>query len=431
MRPISGPAFERLLRSAEPAAFRQFVADLWAARGWQTTVDAEVVVATRDTSRSQRILVRHSAEPAEPAPNSDIDCLVADTSNPARLERAPPGVRVFGAADLRDMLWYGMDREAADELVRRFFGRPLTRQQTSGLSLRELIRSPATTPASASKALAVLVLVFLLASTLAGGPAGLAVHSGGTSSGSPTASDVERGATPTFRPLAPGTVNAAVLPPGIGPAGITDTRAVTGATAAALANRSYRWELTSRTTVDGVETGASRQVVTVNRPIVYAVTIHRPYGSGSGEIVEGAYADGRTHIERFVKDGGTTYCARPVPTSGSAADSYAARIEERLAWLLTARTSELTGTTTRNDTMIYRVQLSSDRWSDIEEQNTTVYIDADGVVRELRMTYTSSRSAIRKTVVVEHRLEFGVAAVPSPPWYSVARAVTDPTTESC
>lgn len=435
MRPVSGPAFERLLRSTEPAEFRRFVADLWAGRGWQTAIEGDLIVATDDTGRTQRILVRHSSGPSLTPSGTDVDYVVTDAPTRPQTTDAPfEAVRVLDPADLRNMLLYGLDRDTATELVRRHFDRSLASPRTTGTSLDGWVRIPETSPASMSKVLAVVVVVLLLAHTLLGGPAGFATTGDeGTPAATPPPTDTAAvDETLTFRPVAASTLNASALPPGLGAEGITDTRAVTRATAAALANRSFRWELTSRTSVDGQETEVSRRVVTVNRPTVYAATVRRPDGSESDTtVIEGAYADGRTHIERFVADGETTYCARPVTSRRAAADSYADRIEQRLGWLLVSRTSELTGTAIRNGTTVYRVRLSSERWSDIEELTGIVLIDAEGVVRELRTTYTSSRSASRKTIVVAHRLEFGVAAVPPPPWYAVARAVTDPTTESC
>ena len=118
----SEAAFARRYRSLSAAERREFVAALWAARGWETTREAgdpNLVVARHD-GRVRRVAV------GTPVPD-DADVVVGEGTR--RLRSASPrrraeavGATYVSPADLRDRLCYGVDRDVADRLFRRHFG---------------------------------------------------------------------------------------------------------------------------------------------------------------------------------------------------------------------------------------------------------------------------------------------------------------------
>lgn len=118
--PMSLPEFTRRFGAADPETRRAFVADLWEALGWVTSIERTVVVAERSdpVAESRRLLV-----PAGPPPHdaSDVDAwIVPDGSVPTDGE-----VPAIDAADIRDRALYGADRSATGRVFRRHFDREL------------------------------------------------------------------------------------------------------------------------------------------------------------------------------------------------------------------------------------------------------------------------------------------------------------------
>jgi hypothetical protein len=129
MPPVSRTEFRSLVRGLPTDALARFVAAVWAARGYETDVHGDGVVVATDpeTGAAERLAVRTagrrllpgSARDRDPAP--EVDCLVVADVDP----RAVPGVRVIGADELREVLLYAADREAAAAAFRSRFDRPL------------------------------------------------------------------------------------------------------------------------------------------------------------------------------------------------------------------------------------------------------------------------------------------------------------------
>ena len=117
----SNPAeFDQAFAAADPATRTAFVADLWEALGWETSVEGNVVVAERSepVSETQRLLVSPGEHPPTEA---DVDVLVTPG------ESVPAGIDVptIGAAGIRDRALYGADRSATARAFRRHFDREL------------------------------------------------------------------------------------------------------------------------------------------------------------------------------------------------------------------------------------------------------------------------------------------------------------------
>lgn len=116
---IGREEFGRRLRERSPAERRRFVADLWAAGGWETAVEGPFVRLTRagDPPAGRRVLVPET----DAAP---VDVLRCDA------DAGEEGTRL-GPADLYRRARYGLDRPTADDLFRRHFGRPMAAAPTA------------------------------------------------------------------------------------------------------------------------------------------------------------------------------------------------------------------------------------------------------------------------------------------------------------
>jgi hypothetical protein len=249
-------AVESRLRRLDGEALAALVADLWAARGFETRRAGGVVVATRD-GRTSRIAVRGLGGPTD----GPVDVAVDPRGRRARRGAAGSadrtGARVVDAAALREMLWYAVDRETAATLCERHLGTPPDRlapplavrlrrrlrvpSLPDGRDRRRGPRSPFSGPRSAplSRSPVALAVALVLLAGVAGA-AGVAltddgrVRGGATPTAEPTAAAVP---SDTPRPVFPGL--AAV--PGVTAAGVTDPAALAAAHDRALGDRYSLW----------------------------------------------------------------------------------------------------------------------------------------------------------------------------------------------
>jgi hypothetical protein len=123
--------FAERFAASEPETRRAFVADLWDALGWTTSIEgAEVVVERAGPPPETRRLLVPTGEslPAEPA--ADALVVPGDTEAdapdaPDRSHPADADVPVIDAADIRERALYGADRSATAGVFRRHFDREL------------------------------------------------------------------------------------------------------------------------------------------------------------------------------------------------------------------------------------------------------------------------------------------------------------------
>ena len=163
--------FERHLQQCSEDEFRKFVARLWDASDWETTVEDDVVGAMNDSRRERLLIVppsRLSQLPLAPSvlnalpswlspagPRSDDDKAVDrvvvpyDTEKRA-LPRRVPDVPVVDATSLRHRLLYGIDDETAEELCLDVLGVPLREQRWDDASEQGTLVERLTSEESAS-----------------------------------------------------------------------------------------------------------------------------------------------------------------------------------------------------------------------------------------------------------------------------------------
>lgn len=132
MAAIPPHAFSRRLRELDRQSFAAFVADLWAAGGWETRVEDRLVICERGEER-QRLTI------APPRPllgwwhsgdvPSDADAIVragrSGHSLPGRQSVDAAGdAPILGATELRERLLFGLDPSVADRLCVEHLGVP-------------------------------------------------------------------------------------------------------------------------------------------------------------------------------------------------------------------------------------------------------------------------------------------------------------------
>lgn len=114
---------ERHLRRLDAGTCAALVADLWAARGFETRREGPLVTATRRGTTTTFHAV--TGVRAGSAPDAAVDVVVApDGGRAGRRVAAATGADLFGAADLSRALRYAVDPATADAICERHLGAP-------------------------------------------------------------------------------------------------------------------------------------------------------------------------------------------------------------------------------------------------------------------------------------------------------------------
>ena len=121
-----GIRLDEALRETDPESATDFVADVWARSGWETSTDGATVTATR-AGETRRLLVCHGANAdggadGNGAATDGVDAVVStgdDDRATVLAERC--GAATIGVADLYRRLAYGMPVGERDRLVERHF----------------------------------------------------------------------------------------------------------------------------------------------------------------------------------------------------------------------------------------------------------------------------------------------------------------------
>lgn len=144
----------RRFRALDPDRRLEFLAALWAARGFDTAIRGDHVVATRNGekrrvgaaagSRVRRLAAPVIGRMTDRGTDPQLDVLV-DGFGERRaysVARADDVVR-HPPADLRELLAYGVDRETGDRLAREYLDTPLVVEETTQSPVRAAVASPA------------------------------------------------------------------------------------------------------------------------------------------------------------------------------------------------------------------------------------------------------------------------------------------------
>jgi hypothetical protein len=397
---------ERRLRKLDERALTALVDDLWAARGYRTTRDGRSVVATRE-GESVRLRVVGSASwrPVCWRAGGDADIVVSVDA-----VTAAPDADVVDAADLAELLAYGIERATTHRLCARHLGSPPDRLS---LPLTDrVVRRIVTTVRSDTTTGAIGVLLLVVA-----GLGGAFVGSSGPTS-SPGAP-----AAPTAEPSTPPSASDGT-PPGVGDGGITDLDALADAHAAAVGGRSHtiRYDRYRPLNLDPNETRVQRNLDITAEGDRYLV---RTTEIGSGN---------ETYLGAIYRDGGVIYTADwnettrrhervlrldwrnvLVPTAPDLRENLVGR------YLSTPRT-EIAGTTEHAGVTVYRVvgrgAPNSSSLGEVRNYSVVALVDSRGLVRDLTVRYVSVLSDREYRITVEITYcRIGETTVDPPSWF--------------
>ncbi len=366
------------LRRLDAGTIAALVADLWAARGYETTRDGARVVAATDGSA---VVVRVGRGADERPPDVVVSLGGRDP--------APPGGRVVDATDLAEMLLYAVDGPTTGALCTRYLGGPPealapsrgVRDRLAGFGAWRLAR-PVVGRRGARIAVLIVAVAALVGVLSWGGapPAAPTGETGALSGGVDTPAAVPSATT------TPATRAAAV--PGLAADGVANLTALAAAHERGLAAGSFTaWVDRYYTRTDGTR---------VQRDVDVAVTADR-----SLTVVTVEDDGGQTTVLAVYDDGEARYAAEP------AADRYR-RLDpgesvefgvpgpttlrrEVVARYLSTPTTRVSGAVTRDDETAYRVvgtgPPSVPALDGVRNYSVVALVDERGVVRELTARY--------------------------------------------
>jgi hypothetical protein len=474
----SEAAFARRYRSLSAAERRDFVAALWAARGWETTgegTEPNVVLARRD-GRTRRVAV------GAPVPD-DADVVVGDGTR--RLLAASPKRRAAAVeatsvspADLRERLLYGIDRDAADRLYRDHFGVDLataaaTDAADTGGVRRRVTRVGRRVTADGGVALGVVALAALLVAAAAvlaagglsqfAGIAGLGADAAGPEPAAPpppvdgeyaaaasaigTAESAQRGAASLDDASLgldedglTGTIGStARTPPGVFLTGVHDADALADAHVAAVRNRSAAsFVLVASGPANGTDPAATTGErigiagdggveMTVASATRYRLvesanaSIASPAGDGPVET----FADGDAAYRRTARSEGVETRRLSTAETPDGTTLVAETAEEPIRRFLNGSDSTVRAAAT--ELPLYRIEVAGDSAAlgdEVRGFRAVAFVTADGLVLELSAAYVHVPTGERVRVAFRYD-RFGDTAVAPPAWYAAVAAEDD------
>lgn len=436
---VSPDEFARLIGSMDVDSFAAFVADIWTARGWETTIAGTTIRARAGPNgRDETIecLPRRRWRRDRDLPAEPRDVVVA-AGDPAGTVPAdyPEDVRVLGPAELRGLLLYGIGRETADELFRLHLGRSIWTERADRSR-----RFQAPTPARVAVVVGLVVLAV----------AAIGLATSGVGPGT-LAANGESGPTATpVAPTTPGDVRSSPTqryPPGTDSSGLTDLDALVAGHRNAIVNRSFELLLVHQRSADLLAPErrwiTSRQ--TANRlnatHFHYRVTGLEAAPDGNFTlVVYDDYADGVYTYRRIASSGPPSYRRGVVPTAGG--DGAFTVVGTAYLRRYLATTESRMELITPTYPALYRVVATGipDAISGpVADYRAEAVIDEEGIVHRLTVEYrrldatatntpgsgnTSAGTEVRFELVYS---DIGETDVRIPPWYNEAHTATNGT----
>lgn len=432
------------LRRLDGDALAGLVADLYAARGYETTREGAHVGATAGNGRLRVWVPRADRQGQRPDVSADV--VVAFDGEPRG--RRPGDARVVDAAALAEMLVHAVDRPDTRRLCERYLGAPPEAlPPPPAVRARRGLETLSGSTAGAFVGVALLVLAVALgaagwlpAGSVPGadGPAASGAETGsGLDESSVDPEDVRTAdaTADATRPHASpaSAVGRAVagsgeppltdreLPPGVTLRGIVDVTALAGAHHRVARNHSHTVQL------DRYPIRAEPNTSHLRRDLTLAAAGDRYL------VTTGRFSPRARHLGAVYHDGNDTYGVywngdreafgrtvalpsdhdrAPTPAVGQAA------IER---YLSTPRSMVL-GRTEREGRTVYRVggsgRPATGEFDDVETYSVAALVDERGFVHELRIEYTVrdgvSTREIRREIVYER---VGATTVEPPSWY--------------
>jgi hypothetical protein len=414
---------EHHVRGLDGEALAALVADLWAARGYETSREGEFVLA-RHGERTVRIRVPAAADGAATPADRPADVVVAVDGHADGHE----GARVVDAAGVAERLGYAVDGTVARALCERHLGAPPADLPPPPLT-RARRRAEGLFGGPALAAVALVVLLGVGTAAVAFAPAGPAAETPATPStpvvASPTpvtpdAADAGTDQQPSF----PSAVDSP--PPGVNGSGLVDAGALAAAHERALADRSHTiWIDWYRPRDPGPNaTRIQRDVDVVAADGRYLVTTtDEVVGTGRRERLGAVYSDGTVPYGAVWNETSGSY-GRVFPMDprrdlSPTPESVRESVVERY---LTTPTTGVTTRTRRDGTRVYRVTGRGPPRGGATERlanySVVASVDARGFVRDLTAEFT--RRAGNETYRVRHEVTYarlGSTTLAEPTWY--------------
>lgn len=431
-------AIERRIRGLDAAAFRAFVVDLWAARGFETRREGEFVIATRrGDSRVLYPLPRTRIGSPAP-PGRPVDVVVAQRDGRAAREvAAGSDARMVDAAGLRETVRYGLDEATAAAVCERRLGAPPSDLRPP---LRSRIRERVAAPSAGATALAGLMAVLVVGglvvagAPLTGSPAADAADAAGRAGGAAapgavgTESDPGGGAaaaeTPTARPSWPASPAAV---PGLDDDGVRDLFVLAAAHDRAISDRSYTLWIDyygpggPGANATRVHRDTDLLVDGDRRLAVTSVGVPDGIDDSDREVVRVVYRDGADRFVASSLDGTASYRRADANDSLDPGPPAATRRTPVRRYLSTPET-DVTGTVSRDGRTHYRVVGTGTPAGlgreGVRNYTAVALVGPEGLVRELTATYTVSDG---RNVSVRREWTYGrvgETTVDPPPWYA-------------
>ncbi|MDY6819051.1 MAG: hypothetical protein SVG88_10360 [Halobacteriales archaeon] len=464
MAPISSATFARRLRDLPPERLAAFVADLWAARGYETHIDQDwngdgngdsdsegiSVIVRRDGER-QRLVCRHGpgrwraplarliGDEQPPSPSSSAD-IVVTTASGQRVRRldARTDARVIGTNTLRELLLYAIDPRRGDELCQAYLDRP-ARTTTDAETTAWTATSGGRVAILGAIALTVVILTGgIIGAPGAAGVFGFGAQSTPTSTTTPTTAPVwsQGSPVPTARQT-PTLTPKPARPPGLSETGITDPEVLIDDHFDDISGHSYTLTITYRILPEnslfrGQRTIERQEVIRVRRPSRYVTNV-------SGDRLQLNGSDPTATVEAFGTDGfryvkatgpnGTHYRRTPI-TYWNDRTRYAVRARVLFASYLFGNYSTSVTETQYNGEPAYILTLVEPATAADEDPTTvTAVIGTDGVIHTLQRRSTLKERDDVTVVVSLQYSEIGSTTVSPPPWYEAAKNATTTETE--
>lgn len=457
-----GTALPSPIRRASRQVFTDFVADLWAARGWETSVSGPLVAASRG-ARRRRILVCRRRLERRPDVDVDVDVVVSPTgADWVRRVAAARDATYLSPDDLRSLLVYGVDPAVADGLLGVHFDVGL--DDLPPRSSRPAPGAPADdAPERRVSSFPVAVVALLVVSALLLGVSGLnpglsvfgdlgestvgALGSGGggggtavsvVDAGDDAAADAGDGTSAGTEERVDHASDVGVddtFPPGLGADRVVDRRALAAAHAESLDGEQYILRLVlddGRDPITGERWLAKWETTHVANATNYksSLTGLRMADNGSragSTVIRTAYADGR---HRYVRTNERESFAR-TPVGDGEVGYYERQAADYLAFYLGTTETHVSVVEWREQPFRVVANGSHPGLPDATNYTAEAYVSPSGFVSTLVVTYdVRLRGEVESVRFSLHYSNLYLDTVSKPTWYEAAKAATaesDPT----
>ncbi|MFB6148361.1 MAG: hypothetical protein ABEJ48_01730 [Halobacteriales archaeon] len=428
MPPIPRSTFRRRLNTLDAPDLAAFVRDLWAARGFEATVDDETVRVERPSTdaeartfvirRVPSLLGRFTVpwNRSIASPDRDDACIVTNAPTQAIRRELDDDITIIDADDLYDIAFYAIPREQCSALL------------DDHLDITDVTVPPADRsagPASDRRTIHVAVWVLvgvIVLGLVAGGllTTGIGARSSLVSSDATIDSVTPLPATDT---PAPSTVTAtssmSMLAPGVTRDGQLNPARLAAAHEDAITGRAYTWTLTYREYGPN-QTVIMNETVRVSTPTFYLITVDRngepllPTPISDREV----YANTRMRYERILTADAVQYQERPIDGHSRVAGRNANRAETYIIQYLSGDSSMYAGIESRGDRTLFILKTTGDPRPEITNATTIAWIDDTGLVYELRRQHQPAGRADVTVEITWKYTRIGNTTVSPPSWFT-------------